>query len=1366
MATSLPVFAEFDTSEDASRGERWETWLESLEYLLTALDLEEIVPEQGQELSEQEKAKNKRLCKRRRALLLHYGGKDVQKQFSSLPKATQGDETDYNAAVQALTDVFKTGESTELQEFEFRSTKQDPGESLDSYVSKLRRKAKNCNFADIDKEIKSQIIQHTSSSRLRRRAIRESLDLPSIMKAGRAYEASERAAKLIEGEKMEEVHKVTHKKKHKKPFTQKKEKYCYKCGESWPHKDNCKAASHSCKKCGKEGHFEKCCLKGKPLPWKLNLKRKDKKVHQVNEEHGDCESSSDDDYAYCISTLSDKLPQVSVSIDDTRVQMIVDTGASCNVLAESDYNKLKVRPKLKKCMNKLRGFGSDTTIPIVGECQVKVEFKEKTMHTRMVIAAGNTGSILGYKTCVDLGIVTVTVNKISCEPEDIFEEFKDIFEGIGKLKNVKVKFHIDEDITPVAQKHFRQPFHLRKKIKEKIEEMEKEDLIEKVEGPTPWVSPIICVPKESGDVRICVDMRAPNQAIKRTRHVTPTLEDLINALNGASVFSKLDLNSAYHQLELDEASRSLTTFSTHIGLRRYKRLIFGANCSAEIFQDALSTVLSGLNGVMNVWDDIIVFGKTPEEHSQNLRAALSRIKEAGLTLNKKKCKFKQDSIAFFGHIFSKEGIQADPKKIDAVVKMSAPEDATAVRSFLGMTNYLSRFIPSYADLTAPLRKLTKNDTKFEWLKEQEEAFKEIKAQLINADSRVMTYFDPKKRTSVITDASPVGISAILEQEGKVICYASRSLTDVEKRYSQTEREGLAIVWACEYFNVYLYGAEFDLITDHKPLEIILNNPKSKPPARIARWSIRLAQYKYNVIYKCGKDNPADYMSRHPVGKPGKLDKRINAEDYVHLITRCSVPKTMTLDTIQEETRRDHTLQVVIKAIRSGDWIEARKDSHVDKPVFQALSKVKEKLAIVEDEDSAEKEVILRETRLVIPKTLQVQAIELAHEGHQGVVKTKQLLREKVWFKGIDTLVERMCKECILCQAATSSNAKEPLQMTELPLRKWHEVSVDHVGPFPDGKHILVIIDDHSRFPIVEVVNSTSAQTTIQQLDKYFAIFGIPSVVKTDNGPAFKSHEFTQFAKYLGFKHRKITPLWPRANGEVENFNKTLSKTIKIAAAENKNWKQEMQKFLRNYRATPHCTTKIAPATALLGENIKTRLPEIPVPEENDTMRDNDLQGKQKMKMYADKKSKPCQIVEGDAVLIKQPKTNKLSTPFNPKPCKVVSRKGSMITVKQGKHSITRNSSYFKPVIIEEEMEEESEEETEDENVETDEEEMEEQKNREENIRKEPKKLAVQKKPVQTTQRTRTSSRAKKPPSYLDDYVRNICLDTIRKIIEN
>ncbi len=442
---------------------------------------------------------------------------------------------------------------------------------------------------------------------------------------------------------------------------------------------------------------------------------------------------------------------------------------------------------------------------------------------------------------------------------------------------------------------------------------------------------------------------------------------------------------------------------------------------------------------------------------------------------------------------------------------------------------------------------------------------------------------------------------------------------------------------------------------------------------------------------------------------------------------------MKLEDIQKETSRDVTLQAVMKAIQTGNWHKYSKEPSINTTAYQSMARVKEEFAIVEDKDDAKRKILLRGRRLVIPKSLQDRVISLAHEGHQGIGKTKQLIREKVWFSGIDLMVERTCRECIMCQAATPKTESAPLEMTELPLKQWDNISVDHIGPFPDGKHVLVMIDDYSRFPVVEVVRSTSTNTTISQMDKIFSILGIPSIVKSDNGPAFRSKEFAQFAEYLGFKHRKITPLWPQANGEVENFNKTLGKAIKIAAAENKNWQQEMHKFLRNYRATPHCTTKIPPATALFGENIKTRIPEMTVPKDDDETQQNDQEAKEKMKMYADRKSKPCTLETGDTVLIKQPKENKLSTPFNPKPCKVVSRKGTMITAQQGSRTITRNCSHFKPVTTKVEVEEEEEK---------SENELEESETKESEH-------ATSDSPASP----RRSSRVKKTPSYLEDYVR-------------
>ena len=304
-------------------------------------------------------------------------------------------------------------------------------------------------------------------------------------------------------------------------------------------------------------------------------------------------------------------------------------------------------------------------------------------------------------------------------------KYNRVFQGLGKLKDREIKFHVDESIVPVAQSPRRIPFHLRDQVAKELDRLEKMDVIEKVEGPTPWISNLVVAPKPNNpnDIRLCVDMRKANEAIKRERHVTPTIDDIILELNGSTVFSKVDLNKGFHQLVLSEQSRSMTTFATHVGLRRYKRLNFGVSCAPEIFQNEIRQALEGLNGTLNISDDIIVHGKTREQHDQHLEALLNRLQEKNLTLNKIKCEFGKSRIKFYGFIFSESGISPDPQKIEAIKNVEQPKTAAEVRSFLQMTNYVSRFINNYSSITEPLRRLTKQENTFTWTDEQERQLK-------------------------------------------------------------------------------------------------------------------------------------------------------------------------------------------------------------------------------------------------------------------------------------------------------------------------------------------------------------------------------------------------------------------------------------------------------------------------------------------------------------------------------------------------------------------------------------------------------------------------------------------------------------------
>ena len=321
---------------------------------------------------------------------------------------------------------------------------------------------------------------------------------------------------------------------------------------------------------------------------------------------------------------------------------------------------------------------------------------------------------------------------------------------------------------------------------------------------------------------------------------------------------------------------------------------------------------------------------------------------------------------------------------------------------------------------------------------------------------------------------------------------------------------------------------------------------------------------------------------------------------------------------------------------------------------------------------------------MIPTELQNKTVDIAHEGHLGIVKTKALMRENVWFPSMDKLVETKAKSCLACQIATPVMSREPLKMSTLPDQPCEEMSVDfaHV----DGEILLLVIDDYSRFPFVEPVSSEAASAVIPKLDKICAWFGRPNVLKSDNGPPFNGQDFAKFADVLGFKHRKVSPLWPRANGEVERFVKTMKKCVKAAKSERKNWRKYMQSFLRNYRTTPHSTTGVAPATLFLKRAVRNKLPQStcadPVAE---IVRKSDVEQKWKMKYHADRNRyvKPCDLDVGEPVLVKRPfSASKAHAPYESRAMTIVARKGSMRTTRTNQgNKVTRNSSFFKRLRV-------------------------------------------------------------------------------------
>ena len=992
----------------------------------------------------------------------------------------------------------------------------------------------------------------------------------------------------------------------------------------------------------------------------------------------------------------------------------IDSGADVNIIDEDSFDKLKEHVVLKSTRAKLFAYNSTVPLPLLDKFTAVVSTMKRYDAADFYVVKGSrsSGCLLGSSSVVNLGILHI-VNRVKSKQckftgeksthasskkgdrssncasggqerlQKLIKNNDDLFHGIGKLKGVKVKLHVDQDVKPVAQKHRRVPFHLRDKVEAEVTRLEEAGIIEKVDSATDWISPIVISPKkDSNEIRICVDMVEPNRAIKRTRHVIPTVEELRYDLNGAKIFSKLDLTNGFHQLELDEASRSITTFSTHIGLRRYCRLNFGTNSAPEIFHEELKRKLEGITGVKNIHDDILVYGVDEKDHYRALSEVFSRLRESGLTLKRNKCEFGRTSVKFFGLIFSDQGISPDPEKVEALQQLDAPKNQAELRSFLGMANYSAQFIHNYATLAAPLRELTRKNARWVWTTQHETAFHAIKEKL--RTTALLNYYDPNLKTEVICDGSPVGVGAMLvqydpkTQEPRVITYNSRSLTDVEKRYGQIERESLAIQYGCLRNEIYLLGRHFDVITDHKTLVTLYNDPRRPGPFRVERMRLKLQGFSFKVVYRTGKLNPADYTSRHPLplSQCSREELKVSAELEAHVnwVVTNDVPPSLKLKEIRTATHCDPVLHDLCYAVKYKQALNEIK--------FKQYKNVAEELSVV-------KGVLLRGDKIVIPTSLQNKVVKIAHEGHQGLVKTKQFLRSRVWFPRMDERVSAIVGPCVACQATVNTPSQEPVKSTELPKGPWENLAVDYYGPLPSGEYVLVVIDEYSRFADIDFTTSASAKATIPKLDRIFSSYGIPLHLKSDNGAPFNSDMFSDYCKFMGIEDHTITPLHPRANGLVENFNRMINKVIRTSAIERKCWKQELFKFLRNYRATPHVTTGKCPADLLFqSRTYRVRLPELSTFQKDDKeIRERDAKKKSQAKQYADRKryAKPSSIQVGDAVLVRNENKGKLEPKYDPRPYTVIEKKGTMVTASRDnpRHVITRNSSFFKRLKIEE-----------------------------------------------------------------------------------
>ena len=487
---------------------------------------------------------------------------------------------------------------------------------------------------------------------------------------------------------------------------------CYNCNKTghFARGSSCPARGQNCNECGAKGHFLVCCKAKEKWP------AKGMKKDNVNRVSGKTVSPSEqNDYAFVVRHNYRSEGDISLKVRGVRVEgVLIDSGASCNLIDYKTWSYLKQNHVV--CLSaqsekKIFAYGQKEPMDVAGTFTTEIVCgaNGETCVDEFTVIKGDGRPLLGKRTAEQPDALRVGPEKEEevytvteqGNDRDIREKYPALFTGVRKLKGHKLKLHINEDVTPVAQSVRRLPFGLRDKVDEKLDELLDMGIIEEVPEATPttWVSPSVVVPKAGGkDIRVCVDVRRVNEVIVRERHPIPTIEKVLYDLNGVTVFSKIDLKWGFHQIELAEDLRAITTFITHKGLYRYRQLMFGVTSALEKYQKIISDVLAGCSGIANIADDLVIYGTDQEEHDSNLRKVLTRLEEQGLTVNRDKYQFRLPRLTFFGRELSARGVAPSEENIAAVVNARPPQNVSEVRSFIQLVQYSAKFIPDFAQL--------------------------------------------------------------------------------------------------------------------------------------------------------------------------------------------------------------------------------------------------------------------------------------------------------------------------------------------------------------------------------------------------------------------------------------------------------------------------------------------------------------------------------------------------------------------------------------------------------------------------------------------------------------------------------------------
>lgn len=739
----------------------------------------------------------------------------------------------------------------------------------------------------------------------------------------------------------------------------------------------------------------------------------------------------------------------------------------------------------------------------------------------------------------------------------------DTFQAMGsKLGCTTVVEHvIRTDSPPIRQRHYPLSPALQRQVYEELDQMLADGVVEPSDSP--WASPILLIKKDDGRYRFVVDFRQLNKVTTRDAYPLPFVSTTLDKLRDAHYLTTLDIKAAYWQIPLSEASKPLTAFVIpNRGLFQFRRMPMGLHNAPATWQRFIDRVIGvDLEKYVFVYlDDVIICTDTFERHLEILKEVLSRLTKVGLTLNRDKCHFCKPELRYLGYVVGASGLMVDPGKVEAIVKIPPPRNVTEVRRLIGLASWYRRFVPNFSSLIAPLCDLLKKNKKFLWDIACDSAFRSLKECLISAPILSCPNFDLP--FIIQTDASDVGLGAVLTQmiEGQemVISYLSRSLTNNEKKFSTTEKECLAVLYAIEKWRPYIEGTRFTVVTDHYCLKW-LNNIQD-PVGRIARWAVRMQQYDFDIVHRKGKDHIVpDVLSRAvPVVGSLELDEPSGDKWYDEMCRKVA------------QTPRRYPL-----------WrLEGTR----------LFKRVEHKYPTLVDESES--------WLIVVPKVKRSEIIKDNHDpptcGHLGVFKTSSRISAKYYWPKLKQDCAKYIRRCSVC-LRTKPEQKAPagLMLSVAPSlsRPWEVLSLDLVGPLPRSTagfcYIFSISDIFSKFVLLFPLRAATAVNVTKIFEEnVILLFGAPNKVIMDNGVQFRSNHFMKLLEKYSITPGHIANYHAQAN-PVERVHRVVKTVLTSYVGDNhRTWDKYLAQVACALRSARHETTQLTPNFIMFTREIR------------------------------------------------------------------------------------------------------------------------------------------------------------------------------------